>query len=585
MLPASRTLPLEVDQIKFAILARGCALQLPIAKSERFYGLGLSTSTFELSGRKAWIVPSDHPEEPTNESHAPEPFFVSSRGYGVYIDTARYAALSFGNVAARDSDKQTILADIPGARGIDVYIFAGPTALEAVQRYNLFAGGGAVPPLWGLGIAYRGKGDSSAADILKLAKSFRDDDIPCDIFGVEPGWQTQTYSSSFLWNLKKFPEPKAFIDQMHAMDFRMSFWEHPFTHPTSPIHEALKPFSGNFLVWNGLVPDFATPQARQIFLGQQNESLFSKGVDSVKIDEVDNQPFKPDPWSFPDSSQFPSGLDGEQMHSMFGILCQQTMLAPFKEKNRRTWGLVRDSHALSAPLPYTVYSDSYTSQDYVRGLAKSGFGGHMWTPEVRDATSVSDLVRRVQTVIFSPYAMINCWYMKMPPWQQIDADKSNAGQRMPEATEATRLVRKAFQLRMSLAPYLYSAFNEYHRSGLPPIRALLLDYPKDTEFANIDDQFMFGPSLMVAPMSGGEAKRSVYFPTGDWFDFATGEKIAGGRRIDIAKSLDDLPLYVKANTLLPLAEPVNHIGKDTVFKIRVKVYGSANPTGLHALRG
>ena len=360
---------------------------------------------------------------------------------------------------------------------------------------------------------------------------------------------------------------------MHTMGFRMSFWEHPFTHPKAPIHEALKHYSGSNLVWNGLVPDFATPQARKIFVGLQNVSLFSKGVDSLKIDEVDNQPFKPDPWSFPDTSTFPSGLDGEQMHSLFGILCQQTLLAPFRDKNLRTWGLVRNSGALAAPLPYTVYSDSYDHRCYVRGLAKSGFGGHMWTPEVRDAKSVDDLIRRVQTVIFSPYAMINCWYMKMPPWLQIDADKSNAGQVMPEAAETTRRVRKTFRLRMSLVPYLYSAFNNYRTTGMPPVRALVLDYPADSEVAGIDDQFMFGPSMMVAPMFEGQAKRPIYFPKGDWFDFFTGEKIAGGRRIEITKSLDQIPLYVKSNTILPLADPVSQIASGTTFKIHARVYG------------
>jgi len=568
-----------IDQIRFAKSARGCIVEFPMDKSEKFYGLGLSTNTFELSGRKAWVVPSDHPEETTNESHAPEPFFVSSRGYGVYLDTARYAAVSFGNVAEKEGHRKSVLVDIPGARGVDVYIFSGKSPLESVQRYNLFAGGGVVPPMWGLGIAYRGKGSATADDVLGLAKSFRDDDIPCDIFGIEPGWQTQTYSCSFLWNLGHFPKPSEFIDKMHGMDYRMSFWEHPFTHPTSPIHEALKPYSGSHLVWNGLVPDFATPQARKIFLGQQNESLFSKGVDSLKIDEVDYQPFKPDPWSFPDSSTFPSGLDGEQMHSLFGTLCQQTMLTPYREKNLRTWGLVRNSGALSASLPYTIYSDTYDHRSYIRGLAKTGFGGHLWTPEVRDAKSVDDLIRRVQTVIFSPYAMINCWYMKMPPWLQIDADKSNAGQKMAESEDTTRRVREIFRLRMSLAPYLYSAFNEYRQTGLPVVRALCLDYPGEADLAGVDDQFMFGPSMMVAPMMEGQKKRPVAFPKGDWYDFYTGERVKGGQVVEVAKTLDEMPLYVKAETLLPLAEPVNHIGKETVFKIHVRVYG-AHPGDL-----
>ena len=84
---------------------------------------------------------------------------------------------------------------------------------------------------------------------------------------------------------------------------------------------------------------------------------------------------------------------------------------------------------------------------------------------------------------------------------------------------------------------------------------------------------MFGPSMMVAPMVDGESKRSVYFPAGDWYDFFTGEKIIGGQRVDITKSLEELPLYVKCDSIVPIAEPVNHVGKDTRFKIHARVYG------------
>jgi alpha-D-xyloside xylohydrolase len=167
--------------------------------------------------------------------------------------------------------------------------------------------------------------------------------------------------------------------------------------------------------------------------------------------------------------------------------------------------------------------------------------------------------------------------MKMPPWLQIDAAKANAGVEMPEASAATGFVRSAFKLRMSLIPYFYAAFNGYHQTGLPPVRALVLDYPNDPHTAKIDDQFMFGPSLMAAPMIDGTSKRSVYFPAGDWFDFFTGEKIVGGHRIDISKGLDQMPLYVKSDCLLPLAEPVNHVDSGTTFKVHVRVYGS-HPT-------
>jgi alpha-D-xyloside xylohydrolase len=249
------------------------------------------------------------------------------------------------------------------------------------------------------------------------------------------------------------------------------------------------------------------------------------------------------------------------------------MLGPLEKRNVRAWGLVRESGALAASLPYVVYSDSYDHACYIRGLAKSGFSGVLWVPEVRNATSVEDLYRRVGTVIFSPYAPINCWYMKMPPWVQIDRAKNNAGEVMAERGEATAVVKKLFELRMELLPYLYAAFNRYHLEGTPPIRAVVMDYPSDENAALVDDEFMFGPSLLVAPLVKGEAKRSVYLPGGEWFDFWTGQRIEGGKQFDVECAVDRVPVFVKGETLLPLAEPVQHVEAGTVFQIHVHRFG------------
>jgi alpha-D-xyloside xylohydrolase len=601
VLPVVDKPALEVKQIHCEISSRGCAVQLPMEAGENIYGFGLNTSLFDMTqteghtGRRIFLKPTDHPENELGESHAPVPFFVSTRGYGVFVDSARFVSVYTGDVApaqakmeaadsggatstaelyrARKLKTKTLLADIPAASGVDVYIFAGPKMLDAVARYNLFSGGGCVPPLWGLGIQYRGYGKFGADESLALAKQLRADHMPCDVWGVEPGWQTKTYSCSFVWNTNGFPDPAGFINELHGMGYRLNFWEHAFTHPSSPMYDALRPWSGNYLVWGGLVPDFATTEGRRIFLKQNDEVLFSKGVDAIKLDECDDQPESPTPWSFPAASLFPSGLDGERMHSLFGLLYQQTMLEPFHKKGNRTWGLVRNSHALAAPLPYVLYSDTYDHRCFVRGLANESFTGLLWTPEVRDANSVEDLYRRVETVIFSPLAMINCWYMKNPPWQQIDRDKNNQNEWMSDRGQVTDAMRRLLQLRMRFVPYLYSAFNEYHRKGIPPIRALILDWPHDHKVWEIDDQYMFGAGVMVAPMFAGQKTRSVYLPAGDWYDFWTHQKYAGGQRIEVANNEEQIPLFVKGGTLLPLSQPMEHISSDTVFDLTVYAYG------------
>jgi alpha-D-xyloside xylohydrolase len=597
-------LPFNPDQIVFQASDRGCSLLLPMKRKESIYGFGLHTELFDMtqgkngqSGRRVVLAPTDMPENDLGESHAPVPFYVSSEGYGIYVDTARFAAFYTGNVGPADSVAETggnevqtstadlyrariqrvktMLVDVPAAKGVDVYVFAGPTMLDAVERYNLFSGGGAMPPLWGLGVQYRGYAKYGAAESLALATRIRDAHIPCDVWGVEPGWQSHAYSCSFTWDTNAFPDPDGFIQKMHAMDYRMNFWEHAFTHPSSPIHDELKPWSGNYLVWGGLVPDFASSEGRKIFLKQNDASLFDRGIESVKLDECDFQPESAAPWSWPLVTQFPSGLDGELMHSLFGVLYQQTMMEPYNQKGLRTWGLVRDSQALASPLPYVLYSDSYDHRCYVRGLVNEGFDGLLWTPEVRIADSLEDFYRRIETVIFSPDAVINSWFIRNPPWDQINRDKNNHDELMPDRDAVVSVVRELLQLRMSFVPYLYSAFNEYHSTGKPPIRALVLDWPRDKNVQQIDDEFMFGDSVLVAPMFAGQGSRQVYLPAGDWFDFWTHAKVSGPVTIEATNGVEQIPLFVKGGTLLPLAAPVEFIKPDTCFDITVNKVGES----------
>ena len=144
---------------------------------------------------------------------------------------------------------------------------------------------------------------------------------------------------------------------------------------------------------------------------------------------------------------------------------------------------------------------------------------------------------------------------------------------MPDREAVADNVRKLLRLRMSFIPYLYSAFNKYHATGKPPIRALVLDWPKDPKVSLLDDQFMFGDSVLVAPMFAGESNRTVYLPAGDWFDFWTHERISGGKFITATNGVGQIPLFVKGGTLLPLAEPIEFVKPDTCFEITVYMVG------------
>lgn len=129
---------------------------------------------------------------------------------------------------------------------------------------------------------------------------------------------------------------------------------------------------------------------------------------------------------------------------------------------------------------------------------------------------------------------------------------------------------------MSLTPYLYSAFAEYHNIGKPPFRPLVMDYSNDPNTWSVDDEYMMGDSLLVAPMFTGEKERSVYLPTGKWYSFYDGKEYEGNKKHQITMGIERIPIFVRGGSLVPLAAPVQHISQDTVFDITVKVFG-ANP--------
>ncbi|MBS1858636.1 MAG: glycoside hydrolase, partial [Acidobacteria bacterium] len=549
---------------------RGYLVRIPLRPNELVYGLGLQLQSMIQRGLKKRLRVNADPKMDTGDSHAPVPFYVTTAGYGVLIDTARYATFYCGGKQRRGAavpsaeggdaagvdalpaayrryrfqDASEVLVEIPEAEGVDVYVFAGPTMRSAVQRYNLFSGGGTLPPRWGLGMWYRVKGDFDQDATLGLAAEFRARRVPCDVIGLEPGWQTHAYSCTYVWD-KKFPDPAGMARELASKSYRLNLWEHAFTNPASPIHQALAAHSGDYEVWGGLVPDFLDPEARRIFADYHAREHVAIGVSGYKLDECDNSDFTGN-WSWPEIASFPSGADGEQMHCLFGLCYQDTIQGIFDARKQRTYGLVRSSGALAAPYPFVLYSDLYDHREFIRGVVNMGFSGILWTPELRNAQNSEDLVRRLQTVVLSPLALINAWYIRNPPWKQVERDANNAGRLAPdwESTEAT--CRAVMELRMRLIPYPHAAFVRYQREGLPPFRALVMDYPDDPATWAVDDQYMAGESLMAAPLVGGQATRRVYLPAGEWYDFWTGRKLPGKQRIQVEAPLEQIPLYVKA---------------------------------------
>lgn len=574
---------------------RGTLLHLPLQPHEGIYGFGLQFFAVAQRGKKRIIRVNADPKADSGDSHAPVPFYVSTLGYGVLVDTARFASFDCGNARPRPTQpiaggngidpnytrnlaadqSAEIFVEVPEARGVDVYLFAGPTMLDAVRRYNLFSGGGVAPPEWGLGFWYRADSHAAQHDVESLAAEFRQSKIPCDVIGLEPGWQTHAYSCTFVWDKDRFPDPAAFVQKLGAMNLKVNLWEHAYTHPTSPLFAPLQSHSGDMGVWGGLVPDFASAEARRIFGEYHARTFIDAGISGFKLDECDNSDFTGG-WSFQPFTRFPSGLDGEQMHSVFGLRYQHALWEQFRQRNRETWSLVRSSGALAAPYPFVLYSDLYDHRQYIRALVNSGFSGLLWCPEVRDAQSEEDLIRRLQSVVFSPLAMVNGWYIPNPPWKQIDRKLNNANQLADDWQQLESRCREIIGWRMRLIPCLRAAFARYALDGTPPFRALALDAPEDASLAQIDDQYMVGDRLMVAPLFAGEPSRKIIIPSGNWHDFWTGQPIAGPTTLDMPASYDRIPVYVKSGSVLPLAAVAASTADPAARALMVRIFGDGS---------
>ncbi len=590
----------DPKSIRVEITPRGAIVHIPLGNTEELYGFGLQMNSFKQRGLKRRPIVNDNPLNDLGFTHAPTTFYLSTKGYGIFINTSRYTTFYCGthkqvkgdvnvNTGSGNGNAQSVedlykntnnksgevIVDIPGAKGGDVFIFNGPTLKNALQRYNLFSGGGAMPALWGMGVQYRMKADSKQQDVYNMANYFRENHIPCDVFGLEPKWQTASYSCSYVWNPENFPAPQELIDKMKSQGIKLNLWEHAYVAPVSPIYGALASSAGDYKVWNGLVPDFAGKTAPTIFADYHKKTFVDNGVSAFKMDECDNSNLTEGGavWAFPELSQFPSGIDGEQMHQQFGTLYFQTMYNIYKKANKRSYFNIRSLNGFASSYPVSLYSDTYVHKEYIRMISNAGFSGLLWSPEVRESASITELCRRSQTAILSSQTVFNSWYLKSPPWLQYDRNKNNRGELLLNAKEAEAHIRTLLNFRMSFIPYLYTAFAKYNREGVPPFRALVVDYPEDKATYNVWDEYMIGDNVLAAPISDSASSRKVYLPKGNWYDFNTNKLYEGGQSYTVTTGLEQVPIFIKEGTILPMAKPVEFVGPTTTFDITCYVYG------------
>lgn len=586
------TFPFAESETRAQVIGQRTSVRLPLGIDEQVFGLGMQFRNMNRRGQ-VYHMRTDHYGGILGRTHAPAPFYVTSHGYGVLFNTVKWISI-YPGVGNRKDSKLPPIRDrttdpawqaVPTSdaveasamtTGMEIIVFAGSTPLESVRRYNLYFGGGPMLPRWGLGFWHRVPTAATAEAVTQEVDEFAKRDFPLDVIGLEPGWQNHAYPGSFDWSEKRFPDPAGFVKSMDDRGLKVNLWENPYIAPTSSIYEAMKPYTGSHTVWLGEVPDYTIPEARKILTDHHTKTHLNIGVSGYKIDEVDGI----DNWLWPDHATFPSGTSAEDMRQTYGSRLQQMLAKMFHEKNTRTYGLVRGSNAAATAYPFAIYSDHYSHKGYITALCNASLSGVLWTPEIRSARSDEEWVLRMQTVCFSPLAMLNAWSSGLKPWSRENVDAE---------------IREAMKWRIRFLPYLYTTFARYHYEGIPPFRAMVLEpgyIPADTEendtlteaekaYAqavrrDVTDQYMMGDCLLVAPFFVGQKERTVILPKGNWYDFYTGDLVGNGEVITIPSNIKQIPLFVKEGGIIPLLKdsPNNTSAWKKGVDLEIRHYGT-----------
>jgi alpha-D-xyloside xylohydrolase len=512
---------------------------------EHFFGLGEKFTGFDKRGQRVVMWNYDAFSAESERSYKNVPFFLSTRGYGVLVDSGM--ATEFDLCHSTHACTQITVPDDL----LDYYLIAGPRPDQIIERYYRLTGRPVAPPKWALGTwISSGFAPDSQAGVLELARTIRARGIPCDVMHVDAHWMPHEYWSDLRWDSERFPDPPAMLAELGELGFRTCLWLNPYISEESPVF-AEAAAAGYFLrqadgtvyvadVWHTSKPpcgiiDFTNPQATRWYQGLLR-GLLKAGVSAFKTDFGE---------AVPVDAVASNGVRGDALHNVYALLFNDAVADVTEEVagHRVVWarasftGGQRHGAQWAGDTNATFPSMASTLRG---GMSYALSGVPYWSHDVGGFTGEPTPELFVRSAQFGALSPLLRFHGNSPrlPW---DFDPP-----------VERAVVDAIRLRYRLMPYLYSASVEAAETGLPVLRPLLLAAPDEPGTWFADLEYLLGPSLLVAPMATPEAQRYVYLPGGDWVDFWTGEVHQGGRHLHVSKPLEQIPLFVRRNALIAM---------------------------------
>lgn len=555
--------------------------------NEHFFGLGEKNGGLDRRGKTFKMWNSDRPCYATDEDplYKSIPFFMSNLGYGIFFDNTFKSEFNFG---ATSNDYFSFSS--PGGEML-YYFIAGPSYKQIIERYTQLTGKPIMPPEWALGFSQcRGMytNEKLARDV---ATEFRKRQIPCDIIYQDIGW-TQNLQD-FEWNKKAYENPKKMVSDLAVLGFKMIVSQDPVISKgnSKDWHESINsgrqwhdadslgyfvkdvrngksydmpwPWGGNC----GLV-DFTNPKVAD-WWGENQQKVLNDGVRGFWTDMGEPA------WSNEEDAdrlfmKHHAGMHNE-IHNVYGLTWDKVVTEQFEKRNpnKRIFQMTRSAFAGMQRYTFGWSGDSGNGDNVLNGwnklaaqvtLAQSAGMGLIpfWTTDIsgycgdfKDREAMAQLyIRWMQFGVFNPLS-------------RAHHEGNNAAEPWTFGTEAERICRDAINLKYKLHPYLYTYARTAFDTGMPLIRALLLEYPEDTETFKLESEFLLGKELLVAPVVEKDAvEKQVYLPQGEWIDFNDGKtRYRGKQWITYPVTLSAIPLFVKRGSIIPEIPVQQYIGE------------------------
>jgi alpha-glucosidase len=559
---------------------------------EHYFGCGERTGELDKTGSRQVFWNVDPPPGHTalqNNLYASIPFTLVLSGgqaWGLFVDSTTRVEFDL----AHDDPQRAWF----GASNGDLiyYVFCGPTPADVLARYTELTGRTPMPPLWALGNGQSRFSYETAEEVRQIARSFRERDIPCDTlyFDID----TLDGYRVFTWNPISFPDPEGLLAELREMGFHavtivdagVKVDEHYPVYTEGRARDLFckTPRGDDYqnAVWPGVCafPDFTNPETRT-WWGDQHRPLLEAGVDGIWSDMNEPALFIPSNSTMPPDVIHPGGGKPQlhiQMHNAYGSLMAQAAREGLLrlQPGRRPFVISRSGYAGIQRHALLWTGDNSSTWEHLAmslpqlqnlGLSGVGWAGVDVGGFYGDTTGEL-LTRWTEFGLFQPFCRNHSEKQTrhQEPWLFGEPYES--------------ICRAMLKLRQRLLPYLYSLFEECHRTGTPILRPLLWAYPEDQATYSMDDQFLCGDALLVAPVTRpGVEYRHVYLPAGRWFHFWTGARVDGPAHILVHAPLGQPAIYVRANTAVPLWPEMNHVGQHEADPLTFVLYPSEGRGG------